>query len=530
MKVKFLLIISSSNVSENNDEDPESDKGGKAKLREVTIYKYSKMGKGQLHEAVIVNGLPFFVKYNHESNDFELVENIEENNRILKPPEREGYPYTPYEFESNEELSSFLDKANQTTLDKLYTKCKSIFLRYVDQEEHIISLLAADSIWTYFQDLFSVTHYSEGIGDNDVGKSSIGYTFEYTGYRVVKGTAISGPNYYRQLGTIEPGQCVIIEDEGDSISEDPDKVKILKTGYEYNSKIPKINMNANSQEQKWYFAFGYKMILAERSLSEYKAKGLLDRTFSFHCRPGNVKYSIKEVVSENINKNPRLQKLYEELLSFKKLMFCYRLVHYKDLLPEIETGLKNRDNELCKPLLQLFYGTEALPEIIKTLKVFLKQRRERKSNSLEAALFPIIKKILIDLNNVNSLDQVQTRDVKYYKIWYQITQGKGFGPENLPRGEIEGTYDPKKPNQYETLDYSILYINYLSTFISNKFGAKLDKKRDGSVLTFNIEKLKLFENIYGDQLEKDVEIEVSLQQLEQEYEEEEGENKYCDGM
>ena len=133
------------------------------------------------------------------------------------------------------------------------------------------------------------------------------------------------------------------------------------------------------------------MILAERSLSEYKAKGLLDRTFSFHCRPGNVKYSIREVVSENINKNPKSQKLYEELLSFKKLMFCYRLVHYKDLLPEIETGLKNRDNELCKPLLQLFYGTEALPEIIKTLKVFLKQRRERKSNSLEAALFPIIK-------------------------------------------------------------------------------------------------------------------------------------------
>ena len=51
------------------------------------------------------------------------------------------------------------------------------------------------------------------------------------------------------------------------------------------------------------------------------------------------------------------------------------------------------------------------------------------------------------------------------------------------------------------------------------------------MLTFNIKKLKLFENIYGDNLEKDVEIEVSLQ-LEQEYEEEEeeGENKFFDGL
>ena len=50
------------------------------------------------------------------------------------------------------------------------TERKSIFLRYVDQDAHIISLLAGDSIWTYFQDLFSVTHYSERIGDNDVQK------------------------------------------------------------------------------------------------------------------------------------------------------------------------------------------------------------------------------------------------------------------------------------------------------------------------------------------------------------------------
>jgi len=144
----------------------------------------------------------------------------------------------------------------------------------------------------------------------------------------------------RVMGNIEPGQCVIIEDEGDNISEDPDKVKILKSGYEYNGKVPKINMNSRNQDQKWFKTFGYKMILAEKSLKEYKVQGLVDRTFTFNCRPGKVKYSIKEVVSENINKSPRLQKLYNELLDYRKLMLCYRLIHYKDLLPEIETGLK----------------------------------------------------------------------------------------------------------------------------------------------------------------------------------------------
>ena len=75
-------------------------------------------------------------------------------------------------------------------------------------------------------------------------------------------------------------------------------------------------------------------------------------------------------------------------------MLCYRLIHYQDELTEIETGLKNRDNELCKPLLQFFYGTEALEEINSTLEIFVKKRRSRKKASLEAALYPIIKKFV----------------------------------------------------------------------------------------------------------------------------------------
>jgi hypothetical protein len=506
----YDLIINKDNG--DDDLNGRRDKEEKSK-REFVTYKYSQMGKGELHEAVIVNGLPFFLKYNHITNALEMVEKIEENSRILRPPNIEEYPYTPYEFESNEELGFFMEKAREVTLDELFKNYKNIFMKYVDQDKYIITLLSADSIWTYFQDLFSATHYSEGIGDNDVGKSSIGYTFEYTAYRVVKGVAISGANYNRVLSSIEPGQCVIIEDEGDNISEDPDKVKILKSGYEYNGKVPKTNMNTRDQEQKWFKTYGYKMILAEKSLKEYKVKGLVDRTFSFSCRPGKVKYSIKEVVSQNINKSLRFQKLYDELLYFRKLMLCYRLVHYKDFLPEIETGLQNRDQELCKPLLQLFYGTEALhKEIIPTLETFVKQRRTRKGKSLEAALYPIIKKFVFseagldDQSNTYSelKEKKTTVKVPFYRIWDYI---KVDG--------IEGNYDEKKSKYgYETIDYGTLYLNSLPTTISNKFTAEVKKQDYGKALIFDVEKLERFEDLYGSsQLKEDkVKIDVKLKE------------------
>jgi hypothetical protein len=214
------------------DEDWDKEFGPKPKEKEksntkrvIPISKYSFNGKGKLHEAVIVSGKPYFITFTN--GKIELAERNKENTRILRPPEKEEYPYKPYEFECIEELQKIISNALNISKDELYTKAKSIFRKYVDQDEHVINLLAMDSIWTYFQDLFPATHYVECIGTNDVGKSTIGYTFEYTGYRVIKATSISGANYYRMLGSIEPGQCVIIEDEGDNISEDLDKIRFL---------------------------------------------------------------------------------------------------------------------------------------------------------------------------------------------------------------------------------------------------------------------------------------------------------------
>lgn len=465
--------------------------------KEVAAYKYSAKGTSSLYEAIIIQGEPRFVTWDQYTNAIKIKDCIEEATRVIRPPSEE-YPYTPYDLADEEELNDYFSRANAiVSLDALYHVAKGFFQKYVDQDKNIIIILAADSILTYFQDLFPIIHYSEGIGGNDVGKSSIGYTFEYTGYRVIRGTSISGANYFRILGSVEPGQCTIIEDEADSISEDPDKVRILKAGYEYNAKIPKTNMNTRNQEQNWYYPYCYKMILAEKSLSEWKAKGLVDRTFTFKCRPGRVRFSIKKVVSQTINKSPELERLYNELLDFRKLMLCYRLIHYEDELPQIKIDVINRDEELSYPLLQLFYGTEAFEEIKTALEFFLKQRRERRQRSLEAALYPIIKDLVI-INTDLTSDLV---NIPYSKIWEKITTGE----------IIKG--NKNSDIQYETHEYGPLYHNTLSKLTGDKFSANLRHKEEGSILTFDRPKFESYDEVYNHQAdgsENEVKIKVEL--------------------
>jgi hypothetical protein len=137
---------SSSNVSGENNEDPESEQEEQKRIKEITIYKYSESGKGQLHEAILIDKLPYFAKYDPISQTAECVENIPEIYRILRPPTEEEYPYRPYKFESYEELSFYIQKAKQITKDELYKITKNIFTMFVDQDKHVIVLLAADSI------------------------------------------------------------------------------------------------------------------------------------------------------------------------------------------------------------------------------------------------------------------------------------------------------------------------------------------------------------------------------------------------
>ena len=76
---------------------------------------------------------------------------------------------------------------------------------------------------------------------------------------------------------------------------------------------------------------------------------------------------------------PEHKKLYREIERFRKLLLVYRILHYDDQIPDLELSTKNRDKQLCKPLLRLFNNTKAQDEIITSLSKFLAEKKEQET-------------------------------------------------------------------------------------------------------------------------------------------------------
>jgi hypothetical protein len=69
-------------------------------------------------------------------------------------------PIIPYKFKNVKEIEDFIKFAYNETIDSLYFKSKTLWKMFVVADEEQIILLAADSIFTFFQDLFVSTHYT----------------------------------------------------------------------------------------------------------------------------------------------------------------------------------------------------------------------------------------------------------------------------------------------------------------------------------------------------------------------------------
>jgi hypothetical protein len=61
-------------------------------------------------------------------------------------------------------------------------------------------------------------------------------------------TGPSAANLFRILGTLEPGQCTLVADEAEKIDQSPEIMSTLKTGYQFKSKVARVDMNTGKQE------------------------------------------------------------------------------------------------------------------------------------------------------------------------------------------------------------------------------------------------------------------------------------------
>ena len=151
-KLKKLLGVDmnkNGNKKKNNDEK-ENDKP------RITTFKYSDKGKGNLYESVLVDGKPCFMVYNNDN--VEIKDGIEENNRILTPPEEDECSYEPYEFKNLEEVKQYVERAKEENHDSLFRIIRNIITKYNDHKQNKINLIATDVFFSYFQDRFSVLY------------------------------------------------------------------------------------------------------------------------------------------------------------------------------------------------------------------------------------------------------------------------------------------------------------------------------------------------------------------------------------
>ena len=438
---------------------------GGTKNKEVVVNKYSNKGKGQLKEAVIMDGEPYFLKYSEEKGLLYVEPCIDEKTRKLRPPHLEEYPYEPYGFTSQSLNSYYLPLAKKETIDSLYKKIKDKFRLFNDVNNYVVSLMSMNVIGSYFQDRLSTVHYLFVAGGNGTGKSALGDTFECLGFRTVNITNATDAFWYRVLGSVEYGQITIIAEEIDKLDESVQIMNMLKTGYQPNAKVPR--MNNENDKMDFFYPFCFKILIAERSPREDKARGLLDRTFKINSYKGYPKFKIKEIRSPQGNK--LRQKLLDELMELRKLLLIYKLIHFKDALVEVDVGLDGRDEELCKPYLQLFYslGTtkETLKEIEETLQHFLNLKNKRKLNSQEALIYPIV---------ANAIFKYGLK-IEAAQIWHEITES------------LDGQQDDKNPNIFHSADYFDFYRSSIIGMITDKFGGELNHKEKGNLIVFNLD-------------------------------------------
>ncbi len=439
----------------------------------IKVNKYSQNRKGPLFESIILDGDPLFITLEENSKEEQIksIPFIDENTRTLYPPFLEEYLHDPYEFPTFEDFKKVLDRASQETIFSLFRKVKNIVSKYIDQEKYIINIITVNIIFSYFQDRFNTLHYLGVFGSNGSGKSSIGEIIEALAYRAMNTTDPNAANIFRVVGSVEPSQFTLIMDEADRIDQNNELMSILKTGYHYTRFVTRINPNTGLPEK--FFAYGSKIIIGEKPPGLNVARGVNDRILPIIAYVGNPTHDIKEVRNPTETGGIELQNLRNELEETRNILFGYRLLHFKDPIPNINSVEKGRDKELTKPCLQLFSNPATSDdklvndEVIFTLNKLLELKNSKKDLTFEIELIPIL---------VRLMWMSKTQLITFGNLWDEIINN------------IQGYFDLKNPNEFLTVDFGMIYRSSLHQILE-RLGVRTKRRAKFVELIFSEPKL-----------------------------------------
>jgi len=503
--IKVIQKIKKKAEAEAEGRDAEDE----SKLKKVCIQKYFDKSRNVLYEAILVAGKPYFV-FQEPPTSMDDVEEGEQIvirlvNRILLPdtsnpttellpPEKDQYQSKTFEFDSEQEIKKYFKLAAATTFDSLYKRQKKIASKYIDASDTQLTILAADSIFTYFQDKLGQTHYLMFIGDNDTGKTQNLRFLQQTGYRAKLEVDTTAANIYGFLGNFEEGQGIILEDEVDDLDKTPEKMKIYKAGYNAGEKVTRTDITGYGRKTQSWNTFCFKAFTAEKAPDTNTAKGFLDRTFIFHCIRGEPDYDIAEIT------NPAGDKQHEELLKeleeSHKMLFAFRLLHYHDPLPNIELSVKNREKQLCKPLLRLFQNSEFKEEIGIALADMIGQKRGLKRDTLEAKILDVVCRIIEQNQKMQERRNVIDNGQFLITKW-QPNQIQSSDLIAQVAKELGGTYRrPEEDKSFETEEHGTVSHTAISRICVDKFGAEAKRTNSTRYLEFNLAKLDKAKSAY----------------------------------
>jgi hypothetical protein len=331
--------------NKDKERDKDREKGRTAQF----IQKYST--QTTIAESVIVAGVPYFAvaRTSGDSNavNITLEDSIPVTGTLeYRPFQNEAYLNKPYSFKSREEFDLAIERAKGESRDTLYKKVKSIWKKYIDADDFHISICAADTIFTYFQDKIGMTHYLF-VGNNNCGKSNNLTVLKFLAYRNFTSTDMTAANIYQFLGDKEEGQGTLCEDEADRIDEDRQKMAIHKNGYITGFPVSRIDTSFGRKQIKLN-TYCFKAFAAERFPDPFRAKGFNQRVLEMQCYYGDPEQDISEVV--NPAGAEEFQYLLDELEETRNLLLAYRLLHFHEAIPDIKINIKGREKQLFKPV------------------------------------------------------------------------------------------------------------------------------------------------------------------------------------
>jgi hypothetical protein len=438
------------------------------------IQKYSTISL--LAESVMIGNIPYFAvaRINgDETVNITLEDSVPITDSIeYRPFEKEAYLYKPYSFKSREEFDDIIEKVKGEKLDTLYKKVKSIWKKYIDADDFHISICAADTIFTYFQDKIGMTHYLFFVGNNSCGKSNNLLVLKFLAYRNFTSTDMTAANIYQFLGDKEEGQGTICEDEADRIDEDRQKMAIHKNGYITGFPVSRID-TWFGRKQLRLNTFGFRGFAAERFPDPFKAKGFNQRVLEMQCYYGSPEYDIAEVI--NPAGAEEFQFLLDELEEIRNLMLAYRLLHFHEKIPDIKLNIKGREKQLFKPVIRVFQNTETLKELLPVISNYVTQKREANDATFNAFLYRTITDVIRDQKSTTLPSSV---------IW------------NLIVSNLEGTEIPGRNLSCDTAEFGVISQKEVTETLKHVFGAKTKKTGGVKHLEFNNAKLQRVGKVY----------------------------------